>query len=127
MRQSDKYGSGWYHAPRGDRKHNGIDVIAMPGAGVICPVEGTITKLGYTYADDLTYRYVQVTDNNHYDWRFFYVAPKVIMEEIIPSGMVIGTVQDIGARYPGITPHYHLEIKNPMGEFSNPNKLINVI
>jgi len=126
IRQSDKYGSGWYHAPRGTRKHNGIDPIAMPGAGVICPVEGVVTKLGYPYADDLSYRYVQITDANHYDWRFFYVSPGVAVDEIIPSGSVIGVVQDIANRYPDITPHFHLEIKNPMGEFVNPDKLINV-
>lgn len=126
IRQTDKYGSGWYRAPRGTRTHNGIDLVAMSGSGVVCPVEGTVTKLGYCYADDLSYRYVQITDDNHYDWRFFYVSPSVMVDELIPSGSVIGAVQDIGTRYSGITPHYHLEIKNPMGEFTNPEKLVNI-
>ena len=124
LRGIDSYGSGAFKASRGSRTHNGIDFAVMPKSEILCPVEGTVTKLGYAYADDLSFRYVQVTDDQDYDWRFFYVYPIVELGQLIPSGYKIGVAQDLTKRYPGITPHYHIEIRTPLNTFVNPMELL---
>ena len=84
-----------------------------------------MTKLGYPYSDNLGYRYVQVTDANDFDWRFFYVKPAVLVDQTIDIGTVLGFVQDLDRRYKGITPHIHLEIINSDGNYINPSLLEN--
>ena len=124
-REQDAHGSGHFGAPRGKRTHSGIDYAVLPGTRIVCPVEGRVTKLGYPYGDDLSFRYVQVTDHYGYAWRFFYVEPGVAVDDLIPSNSVIGTSQDLLGRYPGITPHLHLEIKNSLGNYVDPETLLN--
>ena len=120
FRSTDKYGSGEFGAPRGDHSHNGIDFVVAPLQPVLALVEGTVTKLGYPYTDDLSYRYVQVTDLDGNDVRYFYTLPTVEVGDTISIGDMLGTAQDLGERYPGITPHVHLEIKQGR-EYLNPN------
>jgi len=56
IRGLDSYGSGAFHAPRGSRIHQGIDLLAAVGSKVHAILDGTVTKLGYPYADDLSFR-----------------------------------------------------------------------
>jgi len=120
-RKRDNYGSGHFGANRGERKHNGVDYVATAGNLLLSPVKGIVTKIGYPYSDDLSYRYVQVKDNKGFKHRFFYVSPDVRLLDRIEVGDVLGTVQDICARYPdGMTPHVHYEIKDRADEFCNP-------
>jgi len=119
-RQSDSFGSGHYGASRGSRKHNGIDYACLPGGKVLSPVSGSVTKLGYPYGDDLSFRYVQITDSDNIDHRVFYCDPKVKVGDHVTGGLsMIGYVQDLDKRYPRITPHIHYEVKKN-GEFIHP-------
>lgn len=112
IRQHDAHGSGAYLARRGKtRKHKGIDYAAWPKTKICSHVFGTVTKLGYCYGDDLTYRYVQITDDNDIDFRFFYLNPLVKPDDKVKAGTIIGEVQDLRDRYEGITPHFHFEVK----------------
>lgn len=122
----DDFGSGAFGASRGSRTHNGIDYCAQPNSLVYPVSAGTVTKLGYPYSDNLNFRYVQVTDDNGYDWRYFYVKPTVDVGDIVTRDDVIGWVQNLDVRYKGITPHIHLEVKNPDGTFVNPKVVRNV-
>jgi murein DD-endopeptidase MepM/ murein hydrolase activator NlpD len=124
-RGKDSHGSGEYGASRagGNRIHNGIDFLAMPGSRVHAIRAGTVTKLGYPYGDDLGFRYVQVTDADGNDWRYFYVKPSVVVGGVIEFDTPIGFVQDLDTRYKGIPPHIHLEIKDIIGKFINPMEL----
>lgn len=125
MRGTDVHGSGYFHAPRGNRLHNGIDYSVIANSVVLSPVSGVVTKLGYPYADDLSFRYVQITDLEGYKWRLFYIDPSVSVGEVVTIVSKIGVVQDLDERYPGITPHVHLEIKSPDNYFINPeDKLV---
>jgi len=112
LRKPDKWGSGHFGAPRGKRVHHGIDYQASKGSLVHSNVSGKVTKLGYPYADDLSYRYVQVTTEEGLDYRFFYLEPSVVISDLIATGDILGIVQDLGARYEGITPHFHFEVKH---------------
>lgn len=118
-RGTDKYGSGFFGASRGARKHQGIDYYCPPGKLVLCPFEeATVTKFGYPYADDLSYRYIELTtkeeDGVIFQHQFFYVAPDTslsIRDRVFKMG-VIGCVQDLDKRYKGILNHIHYQIKN---------------
>ena len=111
MRKPDNHGSGYFGAPRGNRVHYGIDYKAAKGSLVHSNVSGKITKLGYPYADDLSYRYVQITTDEGLDYRFFYLEPSVVMGDLIVVGDILGIVQDLETRYKDITSHFHFEVK----------------
>lgn len=116
LRGTDKWGSGEYGAPRGDHTHQGVDIAAVPDARVLAPVAGTCTKHGYPYGDDLSFRYVQITDDRGYDVRLFYVEPLIDVGQKVGPMLPVGIVQSLQGRYPGITNHVHLEVKTPAGE-----------
>src|SRR6056300_928587 len=116
IRPLDAYGSGEFGASRGDRTHVGTDFIAAANEPVHSPVIGTVTKLGYPYGDDLSFRYVEVEDADHYRHRFFYVEPMIAVGDSVLVGKRLGTVQSLQKRYAGIIDHVHLEIKHN-GEF----------
>ena len=119
VRKWDEYGGGAFGDSRGDRLHKGIDLICPSGEEVLSPVAGEVTKLGYTYSDDLSYRYVEVTAEG-YRYRLFYVAPTVRVGDKVEYGDPVGTAQNIKRRYPGITPHVHFEIRNTEGDYIDP-------
>lgn len=118
-RTTDKHGSGHYGASRGSRKHNGVDIACYPRSMVLSHVRGTVTKLGYPYADNLNYRYVEVTDDNSLRHRFFYVNPIVRLNDEVEVGDQLGMTQEL--MYEGITQHFHYEIKNNRGIYLDPN------
>lgn len=110
QRMTDKFGSGLYHAPRGNRLHNGVDKLAVPGSQLKSLTDGRVTKLGYAYSDDLSYRYVQVSDGIGHELRYFYILPSVELGQKIVKGTVLGEVQNLDKRYPGIGNHFHFEV-----------------
>lgn len=112
-RQPDAYGSGEYGANRGSRAHRGIDYACFVGAEILSPIEGKITKLGYAYADDLSYRYVEVVGDDSLHYRVFYVEPSVGVGDMVTRETIIGKAQDISARYTEngmMENHIHYEI-----------------
>lgn len=80
-----------------------------------------MTKLGYPYAHDLSFRYVQVTDANGKHCRYFYVSPTVEIGDEVVEGDMLGTCQELP--YEGITQHYHFEIKH-RGSYLDPIKYL---
>lgn len=119
-RGTDRHGSGAWQARRGKRRHRGIDYAAPPGAQCLAVEAGTVTKLGYAYRDDLSYRYVEVTDALGYRARYFFVHPIVRVGAHVMPDDPLGTVQSLDRRYPGITEHVHFEVWNPDGERIHP-------
>lgn len=122
-RMQDRWGLGHFGAPRGDRAHNGQDYCCPPGSDVLSPVDGLITKLGYPYSDDASFRYVQITDLAGRDHRIFYVEPCVWVGQRIHDGDSIGQSQDLNDRYPEISQHIHYEIRYK-GEFLDPEEFL---
>lgn len=122
LRGQDSWGSGAYKASRGSRTHNGIDYAAAPGTAILSPVAGRVTKLGYPYANDLSYRYVQLTaKDSRLLYRVFYIFPAVGLEDFVDRDCVIGYAQDIAARYDSrMTNHIHFEIKDAAGVYYHP-------
>ena len=113
-RGSDPMGQGHYGASRGHKKHKGIDYCASPGSGIMSNVFGTVTKLGYPYSQDLKFRYVEITTDDGYKHRFFYVFPAAKLGDVISKGDVIGFAQDIATKWGnGMKNHIHYEIMLP--------------
>lgn len=125
LRGSDGYGSGAYGASRGARTHKGIDFSAPFGATILSPVEGIVSRLGYPYADDLSYRYIEILTCGGLKHRIFYIDPIVKLSDKIAVGQPIGRVQNIAAKYDEhlMRNHIHYEIKNGRSEYINPATL----
>ena len=127
VRQGDCYGSGEWDAPRGDKTHKAIDYECEPGLIVLSPIIGKVSKLGICYSDDLSFRYVEVTDYKQFRHRFFYVIPMVSGGDSVAVGQRLGRADDLRRRYPrdddhssAITNHIHYEIISPSGGYINP-------
>ena len=121
-RSQDKWGSGAFGAPRGDHMHQGIDFESPKGFILESPIAGKITKLGHPYADDLSFRYIELTSGDDYKHRFFYLVPSVSLGDSVLEGDVLGAVDFLGFRYPDITNHFHYEIKSPMNSTIDPDE-----
>lgn len=134
LRAFDAYGFGHYLAPRGiDREHNGVDLSCYPGTVIIPQIDGQVTKLGYCYSDDLSYRYVQVSDADGNRHRYFYVEPWLELGAMVYANQTpIGDAQDIADRYPPkrcggrMINHIHYEVMHPLDDkkFFNPDNFL---
>lgn len=110
LRGTDSYGSGVFGAARdnGSRPHCGRDYIAIPGDAAVSPIDGKVTHIGLAYAD-ADYGSVRIAGRGA-EVRLLYVKPDIAEGQAVKLGQRIGTVQDIGTRYPGITSHVHVEV-----------------
>lgn len=113
-RGMDKFGSGTFGASRdgGKRRHLGRDYIALPGDTGVSPLDGKVTHVGKAYANsDLGS--IRIAGAG-IEVRVLYIKPEVEVGQPVRVGEVIGTVQDLSAKYPGITPHVHVEVWTPI-------------
>jgi len=116
VRADDIFGSGEFGAIRdaGKRRHEGVDYVAAPGAVVHAPIAGEVSRLGYAYNGQGGYRVVEIVNSaTKMKARVFYVSPSVEVGDVVAAGQEIGTAQDLSTRYPGITNHVHVELRDP--------------
>lgn len=124
LRGNDPTGHGYYGARRGTRKHKGLDLVSVPNELVTSLIDGVITKIGYPYNGNLTFRYVDVT-NDIYRVRIMYIFPSGIsVGDRIFAGQEIGKAQDIAGYWnPRMLNHIHVEVyKN--GLLTDPEPLL---
>jgi peptidoglycan LD-endopeptidase LytH len=115
VRDVDAFGSGHFGASRdgGKREHEGVDYVIAPGAVVHAPISGEVARLGYAYRGEGGYRVVEIVNSEtKVKARVLYVAPSVEVGDVVVAGQEIGTAQDLNARYPGITNHVHVELRD---------------
>ncbi len=115
MRGFDDFGSGAFGASRdgGKREHEGVDYVVAPGATVRSPIAGEVARLGYAYRGVGGFRVVEIVNSEtKIKARVFYVAPNVGVGDEVVAGQEIGIAQDLNARYPGITNHVHVELRD---------------
>lgn len=124
LRGNDPTGHGYYGAKRGNRKHKGLDLVAAPKTKVVSPINGIITKIGYPYANNLSFRYVEIT-GDVYRVRLMYVFPKNLsVGSRVYEGDVVGEVQDISSYWnPKMKNHVHFELYKH-GLLTDPEPLI---
>jgi murein DD-endopeptidase MepM/ murein hydrolase activator NlpD len=107
--RSDFVGDGHFGARRGKRIHAGIDLICVPGQPVFSPIAGTVSRFAYPYVGEPEWKGILIRGRK-YDVKMFYLSPTIEKDDEVTRGQVIGTAQDISIKYPGCTPHVHLEV-----------------
>lgn len=114
--RNDALGLGHFGAPRGDHIHEGLDLVAKPGEPVFSPITGKFVRLGFAYPGDHRY-HLAVLEGEGYLVKLFYLNPLDFLPgEPIARGQVVGTAQDISARYgQEMTPHVHVEVVRIVG------------
>jgi hypothetical protein len=115
LRHVDPGGAGWFGASRIGRRHTGVDFVAAIGEDIRAPAKGTISRIGWPYADDLSYRLIDLAIGDLAIIRIFYVDPVEDLEvgHLVVTGQTIGYAQDIVARYPnppGMQNHVHVAL-----------------
>lgn len=111
LRTLDKWGSGEFGASRGKRYHKGIDYACNTNDILLSDVDGMVERHGWPYFDDPNYRIVNIRVDDDTRVRYFYVDPLVDPGQTVKKGDILGRIQDLSCRYPGITIHYHLQIE----------------
>ncbi len=87
--------------------------MAAPGAPVLAPLSGKVTHIGFAYSDPDALRYVEIVNpETNFTVRVLYVAPTVAEGDVVSAGEEIGVAQDLAGRYPGITNHVHVELRD---------------
>lgn len=131
-RGNDPLGAGHFGAPRGSRTHTGHDVAVWPGSMVLSLTAGMVTDLGFAYTKGLgafngqdPFRIITVVADDDHEIRYYYVDPVVEHGELVKERGRLGFAQDLWRRYPPkpgkiMTPHVHIQIKNPAGELIDP-------
>lgn len=109
-RKCDAKGCGYYGAPRGSRKHVGIDFVTDVGEKVFAPVSGKVTRHLYA-ASDLVHKGIEIVTGNE-KHQIFYIKPTVSPGSYVKKGQVIGTADDLSKKYgSAMTNHVHHEIE----------------
>lgn len=118
----DQAGDGHFGASRGERSHDGIDLVCRPDQIIRSPISGEITRVVYSYRDDLSFQGIEIK-NKICIVHLLYVKPfESFIGERVKQGTIIGHTQDITLRYPnqGMIPHTHFRI------YANPEHFIDL-
>lgn len=108
-RGCDPKGCGYFGAPRGTRKHMGIDFVTIPGEPIYAPISGKVTALPYA-ASDLVHRGVEILSGNE-EHQIFYLKPIVKVGDNVTKGQIIGHADNIQLKYgSSMTNHIHHEV-----------------
>jgi murein DD-endopeptidase MepM/ murein hydrolase activator NlpD len=122
VRGADKHGQGYFGASRGNRKHNGIDLLIEPGQRIVSPIDGKVIRDAYPYAGDLKWSGCLIKGKGMEVKMFYMRLLKGIIGSQVKQGQEIGWAQNIAHKYAGMLPHVHLEIK--MMSYVNPEDYI---
>ena len=121
------WGCGSFGASRsgGTRTHNGLDIKTTVGQQILSPISGKVTRFPFPYGGDLNYTGIEII-NEDYKVKIFYMKPSVVVNSEVTKGQVIGTAQNISAKYSStMTNHIHLEVYNAKtNALLNPEALI---
>ena len=118
----DAFGSGLFRAPRGSRKHAGVDYQCTPDQDVVAPVSGTITRIARPYSQPFTkpdgkiiwYEGCEMKSPDIKIKMFYFKPDRTLIGKSVMIGQVIGQAQNIALKYntPSkiMMPHIHLQI-----------------
>lgn len=120
IRECDPFGCGYFGASRGNRNHQGVDIVTFEGESVFSPISGKITRFPFPYANDTNYTGIEIK-NETYTVKIFYVDPIENIGEYVNVGDVVGFSQSISSKYgQSMINHIHVEfIENSTGEKLN--------
>jgi len=110
-RKSDNWGSGAYGTSRGQRRHKGTDFVCEPEQEIAAPIEGILIREARPYVEGGFSGCV--IQGEHITIKMFYMKPDhQIIGSYVHQNDIIGVAQDITIKYPGMTPHIHLEVES---------------
>ena len=112
-RGEDEFGDGFFKARRdgGNRLHMGVDLAALPGTPVVAWKQGLrVVRVARPYGDDSRFSGLLIQDGATQIKIFYIAIDQGFIGKTARQGDTLGTVQDLGARYRGITPHVHFEV-----------------
>ncbi len=116
--------SNTWHASRGDRKHEGVDIIADEGRLVYAVADGTITVVYNAARHTRSGNGVRLTtaDGTYFVYAHFQkVADGITVGSQVKAGQVIGYVGKTGNTN---TPHLHFEIHPGGGAAIDPTSAV---
>jgi peptidoglycan hydrolase-like protein with peptidoglycan-binding domain len=116
--------SNTWHAPRGDRKHLGVDIIAKEGNLIYAVADGTITRVYNAATSKLAGNGVRLTtaDGTYFFYGHFQrVADGITVGTQVKAGQVIGYNGKTGNTS---TPHLHFEIHPQGGPAIDPTSAV---
>jgi hypothetical protein len=96
----DGQGSGEFGASRGNRKHEGVDIISNAGDVIVSPIDGYVSKVGYRiYSRKCPYLVgIDITGTGDYEGykiRLFYVKSDLTKDTIVEKGDAIAKQQSL--------------------------------
>lgn len=116
--------SNTWHAPRGDRKHLGVDIIANEGNLIYAVADGTISRVYNASTSKLAGNGVRLTtaDGTYFFYGHFQgVADGITAGTQVKAGQVIGYNGKTGNTS---TPHLHFEIHPQGGPAIDPTSAV---
>ena len=97
--------------------HEGVDLLAPPGASVRSPVNGTVENIGDVYGNG-RFNSIWIRTMSGHRVRMFYVTPHdgsgnhlVKPGALVNAGQAVGTMQDRAKGIKGMDNHLHLQIE----------------
>ena len=123
IRGTDSYGSGAYGASRdgGRRTHAGVDYSGAAGSSVYAPMGGSMERVTGGV------RITGTVGGETYSTKVLHIT-NTAKGGAIKEGAVIGKVENLAKKYPGITNHAHVEIyriRSGITTRFNPTGLLN--
>ncbi len=111
IRGCDGKGCGTFGADRGNRKHQGIDILTFKGQQIVSPISGVVTRKSYPYANDLNFEGLLI-ENGVYSVYIWYITPWKVKDQQVTAGDVIGVSQNIAEKYGStMQTHVHITVK----------------
>lgn len=129
LRDCDAKGCGYFGAPRGARKHRGVDLLIEPHNVIFAPFRLKVLKFGQVYSETTKFRYIEFRGFGLFSvfkMRVMYISNNegLATGDIIAKDGYIGTVQDIaGYHGGGMQNHIHYEVRL-LGQIINPTKFV---
>ena len=113
IRYSDMHGRGDYGAPRGNKRHRGVDfIVSPPGQAVVAPCAGDVIRIKNPYANPVNGTFFKgiLIRASDYEYTLFYIEPlNEVLRTRVEKGQLLGYAQDISIKYPGMIPHIHMQ------------------
>ncbi|MEO8435377.1 MAG: M23 family metallopeptidase [Pyrinomonadaceae bacterium] len=111
-----------WHAPRGDRQHEGQDIFAPRGTPVLSGTEGYILKIGENNLGGQTVSVIGAGGRTYYYAHLDSYAPQIAVGDYVTRQSMLGYVGTTG-NAAGTPPHLHFGVYGSGGAM-NPLPLL---
>jgi hypothetical protein len=135
VRGQDRWGKGVWGDPRRhpdgtQYRHEGVDLVAVPGTPIYAPMDGYFA-IGDPYGADKKKRgkvsSVRLHGADNKILRLFYVEPDARLRpgSYVKAGTYLGKSQDLQNLYGGITDHVHVQMESSPKKRIDPTSWVN--